>query len=84
MCIRDSHSIDLINEDDAGHGLFCLVEEVAHTGCADADVHLDEVRAGDLSLIHIYVDKYIESYDAANPDAPMTYDYTSLKETIPR
>ena len=29
------------------------------------------------------VDKYIESYDAANPDAPMTYDYTSLKETIP-
>ena len=42
-----AHSIDLINEDDAGHGLFCLVEEVAHTGCADADVHLDEVRAGD-------------------------------------
>ena len=29
------------------------------------------------------VDKYIESYDAANPDAPMTYDYTSLKESIP-
>ena len=29
------------------------------------------------------VEKYIESYDAANPDAPMTYDYTSLKETIP-
>ncbi len=29
------------------------------------------------------MDKYIESYDAANPDAPMTYDYTSLKETIP-
>ena len=29
------------------------------------------------------VDKYIESYDAANPDAPMTYDYTSPKETIP-
>ena len=29
------------------------------------------------------VDKYIASYDAANPDAPMTYDYTTLKETIP-
>ena len=29
------------------------------------------------------VDKYIESYDAANPDAPMVYDYTTLKETIP-
>ena len=29
------------------------------------------------------VDKYIESYDAANPDAPMTYDDTALKETIP-
>ena len=29
------------------------------------------------------VDKYIASYDAANPDAPMTYDYTTLKESIP-
>ena len=29
------------------------------------------------------VDKYIASYDAASPDAPMTYDYTTLKETIP-
>ena len=29
------------------------------------------------------VDKYIASYDAANPNAPMTYDYTTLKETIP-
>ena len=29
------------------------------------------------------VQSYIESYDAANPTAPMEYDYTSLKETIP-
>ena len=29
------------------------------------------------------VDQYIASYDAANPDAPMTYDYTTLKESIP-
>ena len=29
------------------------------------------------------VQQYIDSYDAANPDAPMEYDYTSLKETIP-
>ena len=42
-----AHCVDLINEDDAGHRLFCLVEEVAHAGCAHADVHLDEVRAGD-------------------------------------
>ena len=29
------------------------------------------------------VENYIEYYDSANIDAPMTYDYTSLKETIP-
>ena len=29
------------------------------------------------------VQGYIDSYDAANPTAPMEYDYTSLKETIP-
>ena len=29
------------------------------------------------------VQQYIDSYDAANPDAPMEYDYTTLKESIP-
>ena len=29
------------------------------------------------------VQNYIDSYDAVNPTAPMEYDYTSLKETIP-
>ena len=29
------------------------------------------------------VQSYIDSYDAANPTAPVEYDYTSLKETIP-
>ena len=29
------------------------------------------------------VQSYIDSYNAANPTAPMEYDYTSLKETIP-
>ena len=29
------------------------------------------------------VQSYIDSYDTANPTAPMEYDYTSLKETIP-
>lgn len=29
------------------------------------------------------VDSYIASYDAANPDAPMEYDYTTLKDSIP-
>ena len=29
------------------------------------------------------VSDYIAAYDAANPDAPMEYDYTALKETIP-
>ena len=29
------------------------------------------------------VDSYIAAYDEANPDAPMEYDYTPLKESIP-
>ena len=42
-----THGIDLIDKDDAGHGLFGLIEQVTHTGCAHADVHLHKVRAGD-------------------------------------
>ena len=42
-----AHRVDLIDEDDAGHGLLGFVEEVAHTGGADADVHFHEIRAGD-------------------------------------
>ena len=29
------------------------------------------------------VQKYIDAYDAANPDAPMEYDYTALRDTVP-
>ena len=29
------------------------------------------------------VQQYIDSYDATNPTAPMEYDYTTLKESIP-
>ena len=29
------------------------------------------------------VQKYIDAYDAANPDNPMEYDYTALRETVP-
>ena len=39
--------VDLVDEDDAGHGLLGLVEQVAYAGSADADVHLHEIRAGD-------------------------------------
>ncbi len=35
------------------------------------------------SMFVKYVNDYIEAYDAANPDAPMEYDYTPLKDTIP-
>src|SRR5207247_6730673 len=40
-------SIDLVHEDDARGGLLRLLEEVADARGADADEHLDEVRAGD-------------------------------------
>src|SRR6478672_9323467 len=39
--------VDLVHEDDAGRVLLRLLEEVAHAAGADADEHLDEVRAGD-------------------------------------
>ena len=39
--------VDLVHEDDAGGVLLGLLEQVAHAGGADADEHLDEVRAGD-------------------------------------
>ena len=35
------------------------------------------------SLFVKNVDTYIEAYDEANPDAPMTYDYVAVKESIP-
>ena len=39
--------VDLVDEDDAGSVLLGLLEQVTHPGGADADEHLDEVRAGD-------------------------------------
>ena len=39
--------VDLIDKDDAGSVLFALLEEVANARGADADEHLDEVRAAD-------------------------------------
>jgi hypothetical protein len=39
--------IDLVNEDDARGVFLALLEHVAHPAGADADKHLDEVRAGD-------------------------------------
>jgi hypothetical protein len=46
-------SIDLIDEDDARRILLCLIKHIAHTRCADADEHLDEVRARDGEERHI-------------------------------
>src|SRR5579875_2041892 len=40
-------SIDFVDEDDAGGVLLALFEEVANAAGADADEHLDEIRAGD-------------------------------------
>ncbi len=39
--------VDFVDEDDAGRILLGLFEHVAHTACADADEHFDEVRTGD-------------------------------------
>ena len=39
--------VDLINEDNGGSLLGGLLEQVAHTACADAHEHLDKIRTGD-------------------------------------
>ena len=44
--------IDLVDEHDGRRGRLRLLEEVAHAAGADADEHLDEVRAGDREERH--------------------------------
>ena len=44
-CAADG--VDLVDEDEARRVGACGGEEVAHAGRADADEHLDEVRARD-------------------------------------
>ena len=39
--------VDLIDEDDRGSLLCGLLEQVAHTACANAHEHLDKIRTGD-------------------------------------
>ncbi len=46
-------AIDLVDEDDAGRVLLGLLEHVAHAARADADEHLDEVRARNGEERHI-------------------------------
>ena len=45
--------VDFVDEDDAGRILLRLLEHVAYAAGADADEHLDEVRAGDGEERHI-------------------------------
>ena len=42
-----AHGVDLVDEDDARRVALGLLEQVAHAAGADADEHLDELRAGD-------------------------------------
>src|SRR5207253_9786900 len=37
--------VDLVDEDDAGRVRLALLEQIAHTARADANEHLDEIRA---------------------------------------
>ena len=39
--------VDFVDENDAGRGFLALLEHVAHAAGADADEHLDEIRAAD-------------------------------------
>ena len=44
--------VDFIDEDDAGRVFLGLIEHIADTAGADADEHLDEVRAGNTEERH--------------------------------
>ena len=45
--------VDFVDENDAGRGFLALLEHVAHAAGADADEHLDEVRAADGKERHV-------------------------------
>ena len=45
--------VNLVDEDDAGRVLLALLEQVADAAGADADEHLDEVRAADREERHV-------------------------------
>ncbi len=45
--------VDFVDEDDAGRVLLGLFEHVADAACADADEHLDEVRARNREERHV-------------------------------
>jgi hypothetical protein len=45
--------VDLVDENDAGRVLLTLFEQVADARRADADEHLDEVRAADREEGHV-------------------------------
>ena len=46
------YRINFINENDTGSILFGLVEQITHTGCADAHKHLHKVRTGNRKKRH--------------------------------
>ena len=41
-----TNGVNLIDEHDTGRVFFRLIKHIAHTRCAHADKHFDEVRAG--------------------------------------
>ena len=45
--------VDLVDKDDRGGELLGLLEQIAHTPGADADIELDKVRAGDRQELHL-------------------------------
>ena len=48
-----AHSVDFVDEDDAGGGLLRLFKHVTNAACAYADKHFNKVRAGNGEERHI-------------------------------
>src|SRR4026207_2481738 len=48
-----AYRVDIVDENDAGRGFLALLEHVADARCADADKHLNEIRAADGEERHV-------------------------------
>src|SRR5258708_7920502 len=48
-----AYGINFVDEDNAWSVLLALLEQVTYAACADADEHLNKVRAGDTEKRHV-------------------------------
>ena len=73
-----TNGVDLVDEDDTGSAPFSLLEEVAHTGCADADEHLHKIGAADAEERHARLSGHGSCYVRLS-GTRLTYEEDALR-----